>query len=268
MSEQAVSTSFPITESMQPDVSPKTEDAIVSGASVSRSQFSSPPHGVVVVSQDPVARLTFWLPGQIQDTEHSHNIESQSEDYLIHELKPDYLFELPTADEELLYPRTNEINGLRELKSDPSLWAMSLVDGWPLPPQPDSPVIVEELQRKNRLGRSGRFDTVIQQNDNTPVSAEMDVKDIENDFNQIREELGQMQADAPVANPEATNDAQPMVRSKIQLSKGADGSQTLSYEEEIKSNERKGVIRTCGMHSLNQGSGQKGLYSTFLDLFR
>ncbi|XP_018553389.1 zona pellucida protein C [Lates calcarifer] len=42
-----------------------TEDTSVS-ASVS-SKFSSPPQGVVVLSQDPVARLTLWLPGEVQD---------------------------------------------------------------------------------------------------------------------------------------------------------------------------------------------------------
>lgn len=270
VSEPEETLSIPVTESMQPEFSPETENAIVSGTSVARSQFSSPPHGVVVVSQDPVARLTLWLPGQIQDSEHSHNIASQSEDNLIHQLNPDYLPEPSTADQEPLYPPSNKINSqsLNELKSDSTMWDLTLVDGWPLAPQLDSAVIVEEFQRKNRCGASRKFGTEAQQKRNVPASDEMNVKDLRKDFNQIREELTHMQADAPVEHPEGTNDVQPIIRSKIEFSKNVDGSQTLSYEEEIKEHDGKGMIRRCGMNSIKQECAQKGLHSTFLDLLR
>lgn len=259
--------SIPVTDSMQPDFSSETETAIVSGASMARNHFSSPPHGLVVVSQDPVGRLTLWLPGQIQDTEHSHNIASQSEDNLIHPLNADYLPEPSTADQESLYPPLNKINSqsLNELKSDPSMWDLTSVDGWPLPPQLDSAVIVEEFKRKTKCGTSGKFGTEAQQKRNVPASDEMNVKDLKNDFNQTNEELAQMQADAPMVAPEGTNDVRPIIRSKIQFSKGVDGSQTLSYEEE---RDRKEVIRRCGMHCIKQESAQKELYSTFLNLLR
>ncbi|KAK2826284.1 hypothetical protein Q5P01_020498 [Channa striata] len=77
-----------------------------------------------------------------------------------------------------------------------------------------------------------------------------------------------MQADAPVMPPEETNDVQPIIRSKIQFSKGVDGSQTLSYEEQVLGeHEGKGVIRRCRMDGTKQ-SAQRGMYSSFLGLLR
>lgn len=234
-------------------------------------EFSSPPRGVVVVRQDPVARLTLWLPGQVQDAE--HNIASQSEDDLIFELKPDYLpeLQLSTTDQDSLpYPLSNEINGesLNELKSDSFMLGPNfhtLLDGWLVPPLLDSAVTVKEFQRKNRLGGSGKFGTEAPQKVNFPLSVEMNV---ENNFNQIKDELAQMQADAPVTHSDGTNEVKPIIRSKIQFSKGTDGTQTLSYEEEFKEDNGKGVIRRCGMQCIKQEAGQKGLYSIFLDLLR
>ncbi|XP_023255671.1 zona pellucida sperm-binding protein 3-like [Seriola lalandi dorsalis] len=204
ISEPAVSgpqetTPVPLTDSMLSDAA-VSDETIVSGTSVSRSKFSSPPQGVVVVSQDPVARLTLWLPGQVQDTEHSSNIGSESEDSLTVVLKASDVvstdLSVPSTDQEShLNPPTNKIN-------------------FPLP-------------------------------------AEMTVNDLNQiDFNQTGEDLAQMQVDAAAMSQEETTDVQPIIRSKIQFSKGMDGSQTLSYEEE--------VVKPR----------QKGLHLIFLDLLR
>uniref|UniRef100_A0A3B4UGE7 ZP-C domain-containing protein n=1 Tax=Seriola dumerili TaxID=41447 RepID=A0A3B4UGE7_SERDU len=204
VSEPAISgpqetTPVPLTDSMLSDAA-VSDDTIVSGTSVSRSKFSSPPQGVVVVSQDPVARLTLWLPGQVQDTEHSNNIGSESEDSLTVVLKANDVvsndLSVPSTDQEShLNPPTNKIN-------------------FPLP-------------------------------------AEMTVNDLNQiDFNQTGEDLAQMQVDAVAMSQEGTTDVQPIIRSKIQFSKGMDGSQTLSYEEE--------VVKPR----------QKGLHLIFLDLLR
>lgn len=268
MSAAEETMSSPVTDSMQPDFSAQTENVIVSGASLARSRFSSPPHGVVVLSQDPVARLTLWLPEQIQDTEHGHNIASQSEGDLIRGLKPDHLSRPSTADQESLYLPSITSQSLNELESDPSMWALTAVDGWTLSPQLDSGVIVQEFQRKGRCGASGRCDAEAQIKRSVPALNEMTVKDLKDDFNHIGEEPAQMQADTPTVYPEESNYVQPIMRSKIQLSKAVDGSQTLSYEEEIKGPKGEGVSRRCGTRGVEQALAQKGLYSTFLDLLR
>ncbi|GLD56235.1 zona pellucida sperm-binding protein 3-like protein [Lates japonicus] len=65
VSEPHQTTSAPVPDPMVSGAA-VTEDTIMSGASVS-SKFSSPPKGVVVLSQDPAARLTLWLPGEVRD---------------------------------------------------------------------------------------------------------------------------------------------------------------------------------------------------------
>lgn len=57
--------------------------------------------------------------------------------------------------------------------------------------------------------------------------------------------------------------ARPVIRSKVKFSKGMDGSQTLSYEEEVVRKDDDGSS-DCGM----KNRGRKDLRSTFLDLIR
>ncbi|XP_057715050.1 zona pellucida protein C [Corythoichthys intestinalis] len=68
---------------------------------------------------------------------------------------------------------------------------------------------------------------------------------------------------------EQTNDAQPILRSKIQLSKNADGSQTLSYEEAVTLLDR-GVIRKHGKAETGckRRRAHRRLPSIFLNLLR
>lgn len=76
-----------------------------------------------------------------------------------------------------------------------------------------------------------------------PLLPEMDVPNME--------ALGQRQA-------------RPVVRSKLEFSKGADGSQTLSYEEEVARKDEDDGISDCFMRN----RGRPGLRLTFLDLIR
>lgn len=57
--------------------------------------------------------------------------------------------------------------------------------------------------------------------------------------------------------------ARPVIRSKLELSKGMDGSQTLSYEEEVASKDDD-ASSDFGM----KNRGRRCLWSTFLDLIR
>lgn len=207
-----------LTDSMLSDAA-VLDNTIVSGASVSRGKFSSPAQGVVVVSQDPVATLTLWLPGQ-DSNDQDNNFSSKSKDSLLVELVSSDLPapQPPSTDPEpsRLTPPTNEI--------------------------------------------------II------PVTAEMTLDDFNQiDFKQMGDELAQMPVNAAVTPQDGTNDVQPVIRSKIQFSKGVDGSQTLSYEEDVvKPQEVKSGIRGCGMNWLKrkQEPRPRGLHSVFLDLLR
>ncbi|KAK5857157.1 hypothetical protein PBY51_010420 [Eleginops maclovinus] len=160
--------SAPHAHSMQSDGA-----AIVSGASLSRL-----PQGVVVVSQDPVARLTLWLPEQVQDPEHDET----------------------------------------------------------------------------------------QQEIDTPLIAELTLNILNpHDLHQMRDEL----AEEAVMPREDVTDS--IIHSKVQFSKGMDGSQTLSYEEEVmREQEGKGVSSRFWMdgNKIKQEPKRRGLRSVFLDLLR
>ncbi|XP_073340155.1 zona pellucida protein C [Pagrus major] len=233
-----------------------TEDVIVSGTSISRSKLSSPPQGVVVVSQDPAGRLTLWLPGQVEDTENGENIGSESEDKLTVELQANYLPELQvsTADQE----SQNEIR-------DHNLNLLTLVD-LIIPPQLEEASTAEDSQIKMWLGRVQLFDTEAPEEADVPLP---DTTPEKVHFSKMRDELAQRQADAAVMLREEPNNARPIIRSKLQFSKGKGGLQTLSYEEEeVKQEEDEGVVRRFGMDGIKREPRQTGLRSTFLDLLR
>lgn len=78
----------------------------------------------------------------------------------------------------------------------------------------------------------------------SPLPPEMGVPNLAN-----LEALGQKQA-------------RPVIRSKLEFSKGTDGSQTLSYEEEVASKDEDDASSDCGM----KNRGRQGLWSAFLDL--
>lgn len=75
--------------------------------------------------------------------------------------------------------------------------------------------------------------------------------------------------DKAVESQDRTNSAQRIRRSKIQLSKSADGSQTLSYEEAVVAQDG-GAFRSLGIDEpgCKRRRARRGLRSTFLDLLR
>ncbi|XP_049917993.1 zona pellucida protein C [Epinephelus moara] len=256
VSEPRETFTTPVTDATQSDGA-ATEDAIVSGTSLSR-----PPQGVVVLSQDPVARLTLWLPGQVQDDEHSKNIGPESEDNSKVQLQESDAVsnDIPepqpsTTDQE---PLTNEIGDQSATVGNMlDLNLLTHVVGWVIPPQMEKATFGEESQRKRRFERSEMSEAP--QEVDIPLVAEMNIHVLNlNDLNQMTDEL----TDVALVPQEETNDA-PMIRSKIQLTKAGDGSQTLSYEEEVmRKQDGKGVIKR------KQEPRQRGLRSAFLDLLR
>ncbi|XP_045918022.1 zona pellucida protein C isoform X2 [Micropterus dolomieu] len=231
-----------------------TEEEIVSGT---LSKFSPPPEGVVVAREDPVARLTLWLPGQVQDAEHS-----ESEDHLKAQLQASNTVsnDLPE-----LQPSTADLNNkmgdqsANEL-SDAHMFLNLLTLTGSVIPHLEKVAIEEESQRKLWFGRSGISRTKALQEVDTILPTEMTVNvQNQNDFNQMTDE-------AAPRPQEETIDAQPIIRSKLQFSKSSDGSQTLSYEEQQGG---KSVVR-CGMDGIKrqQEPRQRGLFSAFLDLLR
>lgn len=244
----------PATNSMQSDGA-ASEDTIVSESSISRSKFSSPPHSVVVVSQDPVARLTLWLPGQVQDAEHREILGSESEDKLAVQVEAsdtvsnDLPEEQPSTTDEgsLLNTPTNGIGAL-------NLNVLTLAN-WMSPPHLEKVAIAEDSQIK----------TWSPQEVEIPLLDEITINVLnQDDFDHMKGEP----ADAAERHRLGTNDAGPVIRSKLQFSKGVDGLQMLSYEEEVvKQQEEEGRISGCGIKRKREPR-RKGLRSTFLDLLR
>lgn len=248
---------------------PDLADVIVSSAaSVPRSKFNAGPEGVVVVSQDPATRLTLWLPEQVPRHSDSNDITK------LHS---------STTNQEPHPNPTNEIKG--QSFSSVSLSTMNLptmVNGWEIPPQPATP---EDFKRKSRSGRSGNFDSK-EEPVNFSLPAEISVKylmlverpnsaELDNTAaveesqsekwlqNEIKDpnhdDLPQMLTDGAMM-PEGTDEIPPITRSKLTFSKAADGSQTLSYEEEAVVHKTSPVER--------KQLKLKGLHSTFLNLLR
>ncbi|KAM4543224.1 zona pellucida protein C [Odontesthes bonariensis] len=275
------------------------EDHIVSGASVSRSKFLSSPESVVVVSQYPTARLTLWLPGEVH-TDYDSNIISEHDLSGLLQSHGSNDPEQPLITEETLpslYSNEIELHSSNEYKGDSSLLDMNLPQavGWPDPEQPHNAVSAEEFQTENVFGRSETepahgdlsLPTEISINlmigepksavlDGKPITEEPQKKwlatetalnDInKSDFNPMKDEQPQMDA-APLSEDVAV---QPIVRSKLEFSKHADGSQTLSYEEEVEQPEGKGHLGRS-LRNVKRGKrepGLKGLHSTFLNLLR
>lgn len=245
---------------------PDLADVIVS--SVPRSKFNAGPEGVVAVSQDPATRLTLWLPEQVSPQSDSNDITK------LHS---------STTNQEPHPNPTNEIKGQSFSSVSPSTMNLpTMVNGWKSPPHPAVP---EDFKRKSRSGRSGNFDSK-EEPVNFSLPAEISVKylmlverpnsaELDNTAaveesqsekwlqNEIKDpnhdDLPQMLTDGAMM-PEGTDEIPPITRSKLSFSKAADGSQTLSYEEEAVVHKTSPVER--------KRLKLKGLHSTFLNLLR
>lgn len=231
----------PVTETMQSDGA-ATEDTIVSGASTSRSRFSSPSQGVVVVSQDPSATLTLWLSGPIHEAKHGEITSSVSEKQMVQVESGDavVLHDLPEQQ-----PSTND--------QEPTISAhdVNVVTLAMIPPHPEKEAVPKESWIKTWLARLKS-----QQEVNVVPPDEMLVDIVsQDDFNQNKDK------------PLHTNDAGPVIRSKLQFSKSTDGTKTLSYEEEMVKEKDDRVAPGWGLKRKRELRRRK-LRSTFLDMLR
>lgn len=228
------------------------EDEIVSAAAfpsrkMSKSLRSSPPRAVVVVSKNPVSSLTLWLPGQVEVD------SSLGKDFII-ELQPSGVLSNDVLElHPKVWDRDSRLNTPNNDAPMRDMDVVTVVGDWAIPPQLEKAATAEESQRKRWGG--GNLKAVM-------------INDLnEKDFDHFSDGLDSNEADA--LHQGETTDIQPVIRSKLQFSKGMDGSQTLSYEEEVVKREDKGARRLGmdGMRRRREG-GQKSLFSAFLNLLR
>ncbi|MED6249082.1 hypothetical protein ATANTOWER_009074 [Ataeniobius toweri] len=243
------------------------KDRIVSdAASLTQGELQSYPQGVLVVRQEPTARLTLWFPGEVP----GDNLISHS-DLLGQDGNSGQA--VTTMHENSLNLTTNETDqSVSESKSPSSQWDMklvTLVDGWQTPEQENE---IIHFQTKSRYGRSWNSDTEATQPDfSIPTGINVNLMLVEKSkvvapdaTEEIQRKWSpgdlsaspEMQMDIPV---EPDVDVQP-IHTKLEFSKSADGSKRLSYEEEVKQQERSDIK--------DLKPRLKGLRSTFLDLLR
>lgn len=248
VSETQVESKAPVTETMQSDGA-EIEDTIVSGASTSRSRFSSPPQGVVVVSQDPSARLTLWLSGQIHEAKHGEIISSESEDHTVQLGSGDTLWHDLPEQQPSKNDQEPKIRG-----HDVNVVTLAMI-----PPHLEKEAVTKESWIKSWLARHGLLGVKPQQEVNVVPPDEMIVDIVsQDDFNQNE--------DKPLHRLH-TSDVGPVIRSKLQFSKSTDGTKTLSYEEEMVKEKDDRVAPGWGLKRKRELRRRK-LRSTFLDMLR
>lgn len=237
------------------------EDTIVSGSYLSRTKVSSPPHSVVVVSQDPVARLTLWLPGQVQDAEDGGFGSKSEDDLKVQEEESDIVSnDVPEKQPSTTDQETHLDTPKTEI-GDQHLNVLTLAN-WGLPPDLKKAAIEEDSPIRTWLGRFGLFGIESPKEFDVPLPDEMTLHVLTQD------DINQMKEGADAAANDGANEAGPVIRSKLQFSRGTDGLQTLTYEEEVvKQQAGEGVDSRCGLKKKWEPS-KKGLRSTFLDLLR
>lgn len=244
------------------------ENFLGAAAFLTQAELQSSPQGVVVVRQEPTSKLTLWLPGEVQgDLISQFGLPGQDG----HSLQ-----EVSTINGNSLTLPINEITHLVSDKGDSSQWDMkllTLVDGWQIPQENE--IVANEFQRKSRYGRSGNSDKATRSNLSLP--SEMNVSHrLVNEAkltvpDATAEEIQMKWLPADLAKSSDTqmdaamepNEDHPIIRTKLEFSKGADGSKKLSYEEEVQQQERRHE-----KDDLKRKFGLKGLRLTFLDLLR
>lgn len=248
----------PVTDSMQSDGA-AIEDTTDSGSPMSREEFPSLPHGVVVESRNPFGRLTLWLPGQVQGTEHQEVTGSASDG------------NLDVSDTALNFlPGVQHSIGSQESPTDPDTnqiradnFNVPTLTDWMVPSDPEeAPIVQDSHMDKIFLASFGL------PGDDTPQEADVSAP-VEMTLNVLHQAgFGQRKEELTATHGQGTNDAGPLIRSKLEFSKGSDGSQTLSYEEEVEREQEgeRGMSR-CGARREPE-LRRKGLRSAFLDLLR
>lgn len=224
------------TDSMQSE-GPESVDTRVSGESLSRGKFS--PRSVVVVRQEPSARLTLWHSGQVGDAKPE---ERSSIFHDVPEHRPSTAVEEPSQE-----TSTNVINA-------DGVKVLSLAV---IPPHLEAEAVGEDSGMKTWLARHGFLGVKTRRDVDTRPDEAVDAGD-QDDFS--------LRKDEPLPRLDA-NDNGAVIRSKLQFTKAADGAQTLSYEEEAVKPEDKCAAPGCGM-KMHQELRKGKLRATFLDFLR
>uniref|UniRef100_A0A3P9I2E5 ZP domain-containing protein n=1 Tax=Oryzias latipes TaxID=8090 RepID=A0A3P9I2E5_ORYLA len=267
----------------------EAEDA-VSGSLLLQRELPLSQQGVVVVSQDPTSRLTLWLPGQA-DAEYGKDMTTLTDGFSV-QLSPNgnYLEVKPPTASSILQSPSEAADPTMSGSEVDKLWDMNIhtVDVWPIPTQTEN---TEDFQKQNGFGRStspdeatGDFPNEIGvsllllehpkplQKNQVDVVEEPPKKHLpdqtggkgtnKSDFSE--EEPSGINMDEIL-----TEEVNPIIRSKLEFSKGPDGSQKLSYEEELNQTEGKLVQRrAAGEERTRKVPRLKGLRSTFMYLMR
>lgn len=267
----------------------EAEDA-VSGSLFLQRELPLSQQGVVVVSQDPTSRLTLWLPGQA-DAEYGKDMTTLTDGFSV-QLSPNgnYLEVKPPTASSILQSPSEAADPTMSGSEVDKLWDMNIhtVDVWPIPTQTEN---TEDFQKQNGFGRStspdeatGDFPNEIGvsllllehpkplQKNQVDVVEEPPKKHLpdqtggkgtnKSDFSE--EEPSGINMDEIL-----TEEVNPIIRSKLEFSKGPDGSQKLSYEEELNQTEGKLVQRrAAGEERTRKVPRLKGLRSTFMYLMR
>lgn len=213
---------------------PESVDTRVTGESLSRGKFS--PRSVVVVRQEPSARLTLWHSGQVGDVKPE---ERSSISHDVPEHRPSTAVEEPSQE-----TSTNVSNGEKVLSQEV------------IPPHLEAEAVGEDSGMKKWVARPG-FGVEARRDVDTRPDEAVDAGG-QDDFS--------LRKDEPLPSSNE-NDNGAVIRSKLQFTKAADGAQTLSYEEEAVKPEDKCAAPGCGM-KMHQELRKRKLRATFLDFLR
>ncbi|KAF6717921.1 Zona pellucida sperm-binding protein 3 [Oryzias melastigma] len=266
--------------------SPVEADSTVSDSLFLQRELPSSQQGVVVVSQDPTSRLTLWLPGQA-DAEYGKDMTTWSEDGFSVRLSPNgnYLDMKPPTASPMLPSQSEDADPTMRGSQGGKSWDMNIhtVDVWPIPQtettegfgrstssevKTDLPneISINLLLLEHPKTIPKNLDDVSEEPLKKQLPDQTDEKDTnKSDLSSEEEEPSGVNVDDMV-----TEDVrQPIIRSKLEFSKGADGSQKLSYEEELNQTETKLVQRrAAGEEKTGRVPRLKGLRSTFMYLMR
>lgn len=223
------------TDSMQSD-GPESVDTRISGESLSRGKFS--PQSVVVVRQEPSARLTLWHSGQVGDA------KPEERSLIFHDVpehRPSTTVEEPSQE-----TSTNVIDGVKVL-------SLAVI-----PPHLEAEAVREDSGMKTWLARLGFLGVKTRRDVDARPDEAVDAAG-QDDFS--------LRKDEPLPRLDA-NDNGAVIRSKLQFTKAADGAQTLSYEEETVKPENKCAAPGCGMKKHQELRKGRKLRATFLDFLR
>ncbi|CAL8285983.1 unnamed protein product [Lota lota] len=257
-------------ETMQSDaaVPMVTEYRVASSGQESRAQSEvneipeiplDPPLGVaqgmVVLSQGPVTRLTMWLPGRLRTTQPlpekdmppSLPSASEPRDSQLNDIQND----LPATGQDLpLRPGSNKSGG-KVASSDADMRMQATVDGYP------TSASLEESKNKRWGGRPETLFNMVK-GDYKGLANVNNLNEAKQHGERFNHRKDQRDADASGSHP--------VMRSRVQFTKRVDGSQTLSYEEDVIKQKDKPKMRSLGKDYLVNGN-RRALY-TFLELLR